>query len=131
MEEKLKREEAPEHDEGSYEILSWANEGEDITIRDDQYDFPWVLDAVRRCRKRGFRFRLVDSGKFDISQLEWLGKAGADFYTSDGSRPSVFELELMNKACRRGRAFVAYFHYGPLEAEESGRRPIPSSFQSL
>ncbi len=102
----------------AYELLSWAGKGKDITVRDDQYEFPWLLDSVRLCRKKGARFRLVDSGKLDRSQLEWLAGAGADLYTSDEARAEASELQQVNRSCQKGGAFVAYFHNGPLEPEE-------------
>ncbi len=111
---KDKNEEAPQK---SYELLSWAGKGRDITVRDDQHEFPWLLDSVKLCRKKGARFRLVDSGKLDRFQLEWLAGAGADLYTSDEARPKASELEHVNKACKKGGGFIAYFHNGPLESE--------------
>jgi len=110
--------------ERPYGLLSWAGKGTDITVRDDQYEFPWLLDSVKLCRKKGARFRLVDSGKLDRFQLEWLAGAGADLYTSDEARAEASELEHVNKACRKGGGFVAYFHHGPLESEEE-QSPIP------
>jgi len=112
---KDKNAEAPEK---AYELLSWAGKGTDITVRDDQHEFPWLLDSVKLCRKKGARFRLVDSGKLDRFQLEWLAGAGADLYTSDEARAEASELEHVNRACQKGGAFVAYFHNGPLESEE-------------
>jgi len=112
---KDKNAEAPEK---AYELLSWAGKGTDITVRDDQHEFPWLLDSVKLCRKKGARFRLVDSGKLDRFQLEWLAGAGADLYTSDEARAEASELEHVNRACQKGGAFVAYFHHGPLESEE-------------
>ncbi len=104
--------------EKTYELLSLADKGENITIRDDQHDFSCLLDSVKLCRRRDSRFRLIDSGKLDSFQLEWLGQAGADIYTSDKVRSDVFELELVSRACKGGNAFVSYFHHGPLEPEE-------------
>ncbi len=112
----------------AYELLSRADKGTDITVRDDQYEFPWILDSVKLCRKKGARFRLVDSGKLDRSQLEWLAGAGADLYTSDEARAEGTELEHVNNACQKGGAFIAYFHYGPLESEEE---PSSVSFFDL
>ena len=112
---KDKNAEAPEK---AYELLSWAGKGTDITVRDDQHEFPWLLDSVKLCRKKGARFRLVDSGTLDRFQLEWLAGAGADLYTSDEARAEASELEHVNRACQKGGAFVAYFHHGPLESEE-------------
>jgi hypothetical protein len=104
--------------ERAFELLSLAKAGRNITLRDDQYDFPVLLDSIKLCRQRGFRFRLIDSGKLGRFHLEWLGEAGADFYTSDEARTDVFELGLVNKACKKGRAFVAYFHHAALELSE-------------
>jgi len=112
----------------AYELLSLADKGTDITVRDDQYEFPWILDSVKLCRKKGARFRLVDSGKLDRSQLEWLAGAGADLYTSDEARAEGSELEHVNNACQKGGAFISYFHYGPLESEEE---PSSVSFFDL
>lgn len=131
MEEKPKKENKPESQQGAYEILGWASTGEDITIRDEQYEFAWILDSVRRCRKRGYRFRLIDSAKFSCAELEWLAEAGADIYTSEEARPNAFELELLSKACRRGRAFLAYFHQGSLEAEKAKEEHQSLSFSDL
>lgn len=102
----------------AYQLLSLAGKGKDITVRDDQHEFPWLLDSVKLCRKKGARFRLVDSGKLDRSQLEWLAGAGADLYSSDEARAEASALEHVNSACQKSGAFVAYFHYGPLESEE-------------
>jgi len=102
----------------AYELLSRAGKGTDITVRDDQHEFPWLLDSVKLCRKKGARFRLIDSGKLDRFQLEWLAGAGADLYTSDEARAEASELEYVNRTCQKGGAFVAYFHYGSLESEE-------------
>jgi hypothetical protein len=112
--------------ERAYGLLSWAGKGTDITVRDDQHEFPWLLDSVKLCRKKGARFRLVDSGKLDRFQLEWLTGAGADLYTSDEARAEASELEHVNKASRKGGGFVAYFHHGSLESEEeSSSIPFP------
>lgn len=111
-----------------YNLLSLAKKGGDITVRDDQHDFSCLLDAVKACRKKGFRFRLIDSGSFDLFRLEWLAEAGADIYTSDEARSNVFELELINKACQRGGAVLAYFHHGSLDEE---KKPNSLSFFDL
>ncbi|NIO48681.1 MAG: hypothetical protein GTN73_04470 [Candidatus Aminicenantes bacterium] len=118
MEDKSRKDKNAELPEKAYELLSWAGKGTDVTVRDDQYEFPWLLDSVKLCRKKGARFRLIDSGKLDRFQLEWLGEAGADLYTSDEARAEASELERVNRACQKGGAFVAYFHHGSLESEE-------------
>lgn len=131
MEEEPKKERKPEFHQGAYEILNWASTGKDITIRDEQYGFPWIIDSVKRCRKRGFRFRLIDSGQLSCTELEWLAEAGADIYSSEKARPEAFELELLGKACRRGKAFLAYFHQGALETELAEGKARLLSFSDL
>jgi len=56
--------------EKGYKLLSLVEEGRDVTVRDDLYDFLWVLDAVKLCRKKGFRFRLIDSGLSSLKDLQ-------------------------------------------------------------
>jgi len=110
------------------ELLSSAARGEDIAVRDDLYDFPSLLDAAKICRRGGSRFHLIDSGKLDRFQLEWLAEAGADIYSSDEARTDLLDLELVNTSCRRGGAILAYFHHGPFEPEGDSH---PLAFFSL
>lgn len=117
--------------EKAYELLSRTREGADITVRDDQHDFPSLLDSVKQCRKQGFRFRLIDSGVLDSFSLEWLGKAGADVYTSDEVRVEALELELVNNACKKGTAILSYFYHGPLEPDEPEKGADSLSFSEL
>ncbi len=118
MEDETLKDKNSELPEKAYGLLSRTGKGADITVRDDQYGFSSLLDSVKPCRKKGLRFRLIDSGVLDCSNLEWLGKAGADIYTSDEIRVDALELELVNRACQKGKAILAYFHHGPLETEE-------------
>lgn len=117
--------------EKAYELLSRTRKGADITVRDDQYDFPSLLDSVKQCRKKGFRFRLIDSGVLDGFNLEWLGEAGADIYSSDEVRVDVLELELVNNACKRGKAILAYFYHGTFESDEPEKEADSFSFFEL
>ncbi len=90
----------------------------DLTFRDDQHDFYWMLDTLRISKRRkGARFRLVDSGVFDVNQLEALVSAGADLYTSDLERKSSVELAILLKAARKGGTIVAFFIQGDLPEE--------------
>lgn len=131
MEDETLKDKNSELPEKSYELLSRAERGADITVRDDQHDFSSLLDSAKQCRKKGRRFRLIDSGVLDCFNLEWLGKAGADIYTSDVIRTEALELELVNKACLRGKAILAYFHQGPLETEEPEEGEKTLSFSDL
>lgn len=128
--EKRAKEELPVPSK-ALQLLSWAKQGQDITARDDQYDFPTFLDAIKICRKQGFRFRLIDSGTLMLSQLEWLAEAGADLYTSDEARNNFFELELLSRACRRNGTILAYFHHGPFESREEEESVYFSALQGL
>jgi len=103
-------------------------EAESLVVRDDQSDFPALLDAAKDCRWRGGRLKLVDSGRLSRSELEWLGEAGADLYTSDLVRPALSEIVLMGAAARKGGAAAAFFHHGPFETLEGEAR---LSFEAL
>jgi hypothetical protein len=92
-----------------------------VIVRDDQFDFPALLDAAKSCRRSGGRLKLVDSGKLTPSEMEWLGEAGADLYTSDLARPNLRGLILMNDAAKNSGAAAAYFHHGPFEPAEEER----------
>lgn len=104
--------------EGNFELLSLAASGQEITVRDDQYEFDWILDAVRLSRPKRRRFRLIDTGVLDCPQMEWIAKAGADIYTSDEARKDAQELLIINNACKHGKGIMAYFYYGPLGQEQ-------------
>jgi len=81
-------------------------------VRDDQYDFSTLLDAVRQFRDRRYRFRLIDTGRFDPFELEWISGHGADLYTSDETRSNVHDLEFISAAARKGNAFVSFLING-------------------
>lgn len=100
----------------SFELLSLASRGKTMTIRDDLYELPWLLDAVKACRKNGGRFRLIDSGRFNNDQLVSLLKAGAEWYTSDSVRHNLQDIDEIRRFVRRARAF--YFCHEDLSAGE-------------
>ena len=102
----------------AFESLPSVRKGEDVTLRDDLYEFSSLIDTAKIAKRKGVRFRLIDTGKFDQFQLEWFAEAGADIYTSDETRTDLLELELVNRACKRGGATCAYFLHGPLGSEE-------------
>ncbi len=106
-----------------FELLSRAENGAEVTVRDDQQEFPALLDASRICRRRGGRFRLIDSGRFGLSELEWLAEAGADIYTSDEARTDRLELNLLAMACRRGKSAAVFFQRGAIEENAEGGAP--------
>jgi hypothetical protein len=110
------------------DLLIRAEQGLEITTRDDQDEFTVFLDTAKISRRNGGRLRLVDSGRFTVFELEWLAEAGADVYTADEARPNRAELDLLAQACARGDAVIAYFHRGPLS---EGEADIPSSWAFL
>lgn len=114
--------------ENAYSLLSLIKEGHDITTRDDQHDFPNLLDAAKLCRSKGLRFRLLDSGSFDRFQLEWLLTAGADFFTSDDIPRGFHELEELQKSCRKGDSILAFFKHKEINSPDESET---SSFSAL
>lgn len=110
-------------------LLDEAAAGKTLTVRDDQADFSWLLDAVRLCRKKGGRFRLVDSGAYETARMEWLAEAGADVYTSDDTGRTGEALQSIALAGRKSRSVTALFLNGPepgSENEVSGGEPASS-----
>jgi len=103
----------------AFSLLAQARNQGDLTVRDDLYSETLLLDAVRICRKKGRRFRLVDSGRLDRFQLEWLLEAGADLYTSDELRKDLSELDGLQQAADRGRAVLVLFVQGALSPEST------------
>ncbi len=99
-----------------------------LTLRDDRFDFASFGDAVRSCRARGARLRLIDEGRLAVRELEWLGEAGADIYTSDRAKRDAGSLVLIRKAGRKGRARMAYFQQG---APAGAGGPQASSLEDL
>ncbi len=101
-----------------YELLSSVRKGHDLTVRDDQYDFLALLDGIRYCRRKGSRFRLIDSGVFERLQLERLLNTGVIFYTSDEFRKDPQELAELLRFCRGKKTLMAFFIKGAIKAEE-------------
>jgi len=99
------------------DLFSRAEQGLEITTRDDQDGFAAFLDAAKISRRNGGRLRLLDTGKFNAFELEWLTEAGTDLYTSDKTRPDRTELDLLAKASARGNAVIALFYYGELTGD--------------
>lgn len=116
--------EIPSDDMGRI-LLEEAGAGKTLTVRDDQAEYTWLLDAARLCRKKGGRFRLVDSGLLEPARMEWLAEAGADIYTSDDVDRTEADLQSIALAGRKGGGMVAGFFHDPIrqpgrEEEKSG-----------
>jgi len=123
----MDEERRPPGEAKTFVLLSRAEEGLEITVRDDQQESASILDAAVTARKKGGRLRLIDTGRFSAFDLEWLAEAGADLYTSDEARPNALELGLLAKACARGKSIIAYFHHGKL-TRDSGEGPTSPGF---
>lgn len=117
MEQEEKNMQESAEAEKSFSFLSSIRKGQDITVRDDLFDFQLLLDAAKLSRRMGISFRVVDSGSLETVQIEWLAAEGAIVYTSDDAKREVDSLRLINKACQRGKSFLACFHNGPLNKE--------------
>jgi hypothetical protein len=101
----------------TYELLDRIRLGRDIVVRDDQFARETLFDAAREARARGIRLSLVDTGRFEPSDVEWLAGEKARFYSSDEARPREDELRRILLACHQAGSFLAYFQNGPLEAD--------------
>ncbi len=99
----------------------------DLTFRDDQHNYDWLLDALNKGKPSRIRFRIVDSGEYEGHQLEKMVGLGADLYTSDRLRKDVLELEFILKAAKSGGAIVATFLHNEIVSEEEfGYIPLAS-----
>jgi hypothetical protein len=108
----------------TYELLDRARTGKDIVIRDDQFEPEALLDAARLTRSRGIRMGVLDTGRFDVSGLDWLLREGVRLFTSDEARPSARELGLILESALRAGTSVACFRNGPLpSAPAPGESP--------
>lgn len=99
----------------------------DLTFRDDQHDYNWLLDVLRIGKARGNRFRLVDSGVLEGHQIETLVGMGADLYTSDRARKDILELESILMTAKSGGTIVASLLQNEIVSEEEpGFIPLAS-----
>lgn len=96
----------------------------DRVVRDDQADFSSLRDAAKSRRGSGDPLKLIDSGKLSVPELEWLGAAGAEIFTSDCAGRNAHDLALVSNAAGKGGARVAHFHHGPFLTKE-GESPVP------
>ena len=97
-----------------FELLNRVEEVSPLVVRDDQYEFSWLEEAVKKARRLGTRFSLVDTGFLSQEKIEWLAEAGADVYSSDEVNRELLQLEFIQLACRRGKSILAYFYRGDL-----------------
>jgi len=101
------------------QLLNRSIQGKTVTVRDDQYEYSWLMDAVTAHRRKGNRFRLVDSGFLEPGKIQWMAEAGADIYTADNIGRGEHDLVFFQDASRKGRAITALFQHGPITEEEA------------
>jgi hypothetical protein len=114
-----------------FELLDKAGKAQDITVRDDQYDYHWIKDAAEMCRKKGFRFRLMDTGRFEKIDLMWLIDSGLDLYTDDQTRKDFKELEELVIECQKKNSFLAYLQAGAFGKEEESESSVFSGLVTI
>jgi len=112
----------------TYELMDRVRMRQDLVIRDDQFDFPALLEAARYAGRRRIRMSLLDTGRFGLEEVESLAKAGARILASDDARPRADEWEILQEACRGAGTHLSVFWNGPLPAAEA-RTGV--TFQSL
>ncbi len=112
----------------TYELMDRVRTRQDLVIRDDQFDFPALLEAARYADRRRIRMSLLDTGRFSLDEVESLAKAGARILASDEARPRADEWEILQEACRSAGTHLSVFWNGPLPAAEA---VTGAAFQSL
>jgi hypothetical protein len=112
----------------TYELMDRVRMRQDLVIRDDQFDFPALLEAARYADRRRIRMSLLDTGRFGLGEVESLAKAGARILASDEARPRADDWEILQEACRSAGTHLSVFWNGPLPAAEA---VTGAAFQSL
>jgi hypothetical protein len=106
----------------TYELLDRVRTRQDLTIRDDQFEFAVFLDAAVYARRRRIPMTVLDTGRFPAGELESLARKGVRICTSDEARPRPEELELLVRACRASRSSLAFLLEAELPAGAGPRR---------
>lgn len=104
----------------TYELMDRVRTRQDLVIRDDQFDYEALRDAVGYARRRRIRLSLLDTGRLGLAEIEDLARGGARVLTSDEARPRAGEWEALVEACRAGGTHLAVFWNGPLPAAGQG-----------
>lgn len=112
----------------TYELLDRVRTRQDLTIRDDQFEYFAFIDAAAYARRRRIPMSVLDTGRFAVRELEILARKGVRILTSDAARPQPDELEILVRACRASRSFLAFL----LEADwPAAGEAAPLSAQAL
>lgn len=104
---------------GVYELIDRLEAGPRVVLRDDEIEAADLLAAVEPSSKRARRFRLLDTGRFDVLDLERLLAAGVPLLTSDEAMAARGDFELLLKAAERGVAWIAELVQGEI-ADQAG-----------
>ena len=115
----------------TYELMDRVRMRQDLVIRDDQFDHEALLDAVRYAGRRRIRLSLLDTGRFDLAQVEALARGGARILTSDDVRPRADEWGILVAASRRGGTRLCVLWNGPLPAAEAASGPTLQALEDL
>ena len=89
----------------TYELLDRVRTRRDLVIRDDQFEFPALVEAARYAARRRIRMSLVDTGRLGLEEVESIARAGAWIFTSDDVRSRPDEYEILQAACRGAGIF--------------------------
>jgi hypothetical protein len=54
----------------TYELMDRVRTRQDLVIRDDQFDFPALLEAARYAGRRRIRMSLLDTGRFGLEDVD-------------------------------------------------------------
>ncbi len=114
-----------------FELLDAAGLGQHLTVRDDQYDKDWISDAAEMCREKGYHFRLIDTGRFEKTELLWLIGSGLDLYTDDRARKEFNEIEELTLECLKKNTFLAYLHTGGFDKDKESELSVFSELKRI
>jgi hypothetical protein len=115
----------------TYELMDRVRTRQDLVIRDDQFGYEALLDAVGYARRRRIRVSLLDTGRFGLAEIEALARGGARLLTSDEARPRADEWEILLAACHRGGTHLSAFWHGPLPGVPDAPGAAGPSLQDL
>jgi hypothetical protein len=115
----------------TYELMDRVRMRQDLVIRDDQFDYEALLDAVRYADRRRIRLSLLDTGRFGLTEVEALARGGARILTSDDVRPRADEWAVLLEAGHRGGTHLCVLWNGPLPAAEAASGPTLQALEDL
>jgi hypothetical protein len=115
----------------TYELLDRVRTRQDLVIRDDQFEFPALLEAARYAARRRIRMSLLDTGRFGLEEVESLARAGARILTADDVRPRPGEWEILQAACRGAGTRLSVFWTGALPAAGAPGEAASPSLEDL